>query len=64
MNKVIWTPTAIKSLRQTTNFIIGIWNQNVVDDFFESARQANTTPIMSYVFDKYNYGLGKLKIKN
>ncbi len=22
------------------------------------------TPIMSYVFDKYNYGLGKLRIKN
>ncbi|MTI89115.1 MAG: type II toxin-antitoxin system RelE/ParE family toxin [Balneolaceae bacterium] len=33
MKKVIWTPTARKSLQETTNFIKELWNEQVADEF-------------------------------
>jgi plasmid stabilization system protein ParE len=33
MKKVIWTPTARKSLRQTSDFITELWNQQVTNEF-------------------------------
>ncbi|KYG80132.1 plasmid stabilization system protein ParE [Roseivirga ehrenbergii] len=33
MKKVIWTPVAIKSLRQTADFLSEIWNDQIVDEF-------------------------------
>lgn len=31
--KVIWTPTARKSLQQTTTFIGELWNEQIADEF-------------------------------
>lgn len=33
MKKVIWTPTARKSLKQTVHFITELWNEQVTDEF-------------------------------
>ncbi|TRX58819.1 type II toxin-antitoxin system RelE/ParE family toxin [Fulvivirga sp. M361] len=33
MKKVIWTPTARKSLQQTSDFITELWNEQVTDQF-------------------------------
>lgn len=33
MKKVIWTPTARKSLQQTTDFITELWNDQVAEEF-------------------------------
>ncbi|REL33121.1 type II toxin-antitoxin system RelE/ParE family toxin [Rhodohalobacter sp. SW132] len=33
LKKVIWTPTARESLRETTNFIGEIWDEHVIDEF-------------------------------
>lgn len=33
MKKVIWTPTARKSLQQKTDFITELWNDQVAEEF-------------------------------
>jgi plasmid stabilization system protein ParE len=33
MKKVVWSPTARKSLKQTVAFIIELWNEDVAKDF-------------------------------
>jgi plasmid stabilization system protein ParE len=33
MKTVIWTPTARKSLQQTTDFISDLWNEQVTEEF-------------------------------
>lgn len=33
MKKVVWTPTARKSLQQTVDFIRELWNKEITDDF-------------------------------
>jgi plasmid stabilization system protein ParE len=33
MKKVIWTPTARKSLQQVTDFISGLWDEEVTNEF-------------------------------
>lgn len=33
MKKTIWTPTARKSLQQTKDFLIELWNEQVADEF-------------------------------
>ncbi len=33
MKKVVWTPTARKSLQQTADFIRELWNEEVTEDF-------------------------------
>lgn len=33
--KVFWTPVAIDSLRSTSEFIINLWNEGIVDNFLE-----------------------------
>ena len=33
MKKVIWAPTARKSLQQTSYFITELWNEKVTDEF-------------------------------
>lgn len=33
MKKVIWTPTARKSLQKTSDFITDLWNDKVTDQF-------------------------------
>lgn len=33
MKKAIWTPTARKSLQQTKDFLIELWNEQIADEF-------------------------------
>jgi len=33
MKKVVWTPVAIESLNQTTDFLYKVWNNKVVETF-------------------------------
>ena len=33
MKRVIWTPTARKSLKKTSGFVLELWNEKVLDEF-------------------------------
>lgn len=35
MKEVFWTPLALNSLKQTEKFIRKVWNQKVVDEFYD-----------------------------
>lgn len=35
MKEVFWTPLALNSLEQTEKFIRKVWNQKVVDEFYD-----------------------------
>lgn len=35
MKEVFWTPLALNSLEQTEKFIRKVWNQKVIDEFYD-----------------------------
>lgn len=37
--EIFWTPLARQSLQETVDFLTNIWNEEVVDNFFELVDQ-------------------------
>jgi|GEM_PF-659764 len=59
MKKVIWTPTARKSLRQTSDFITELWNEQATNEFLNQLDyrilQAQKNPELAPTFENSEF---------